>query len=318
MKNHANPEQIVDLCMRHGLDVAYVSQRFRFKHCPTCGSDKWKLWLYDKTCAGSCFRCHTAYNLFSLFKAHDLPVTEVAKTVGVTIKSDAELEEVFDLKEETEEKTEKKATELPLALAKNRYFRIDEWPRHPAAKYAVSRGVHPDLYDRILIDVELNAVCFLVFENEKAVGYQLRYVRPVREKTYTAKDFLIGEHLLEYRRDDGELFVCEGPFNAATAYSWGHTGLCTFGSRITATQIDKLCAIATNRNKPLCCAFDMDDSGWHAFLQVKDVATARGIDVRKVEPEIGNDLNDSMKEGKGYKFVDCFASSLLQYLPDLC
>jgi hypothetical protein len=317
MKIRASTEKILDLCQRSGLEVSLASHRFRFKSCPNCGTEKWKLWLYEKTLAGSCFRCHTAFNLFSLFKAHGLPVAEVAKLADVPI-FDSEVQSQFTLAEEPQKESERPKTP-DLGLPRNRYFRIDEWPSHPASKYALSRGVPEDLFDSILIDTQSNSVCFLVFKDGNLAGYQLRYVNPVQEKTFTAPDFQTRDHVLEYRQPngEGELFVCEGPFNAATAYHWGHTGLCTFGSNISPYHVDYLCNLAKEMNKPLCCAFDMDAPGWHAYLQLKETASMRGVKVRKVEPEAGNDLNDSWKAGKKYKFVECEATSLLQYLPDL-
>lgn len=310
------PDKILDLCQRNGLDVSYVSHRFRFRFCPICGTEKWKIWLYEKTLAGSCFRCHTPFNLFSLFKAHGLPMGEIARLTGGEVTVD-EAGVSFSLEEETIASEPLKPN---LGLPSSQFFRIDEWPTHPAAKYALSRGVPPELFDQILIDIQSNAVCFLVIQEGKLVGYQLRFVNPANKnvKTYTAKDFKTGESLLEYHRPEGDLFVCEGPFNAVTAFNWGHTGLCTFGSRISQFQIDRLCFLAKSLEKPLYCAFDMDDAGWHAYLQVKDVCSGRGIEVVKVEPETGNDLNDSWKAGKKWAIAHSPPSSLLQYLPDLC
>lgn len=315
MKLIAKPEQIIDVCQRNGIEVSLVSHRFRFKHCPTCGTAKWKLWLYDKTYAGSCFRCHTPYNLFSLFKAFGASIKDLLafSPENIVVEGAA-----FSLVED--EEVETKIIPSAINLPRNRFFRICEWPTHPASKYALSRGVPKELFDVILIDIQTNAVCFLICDDsDTAIGYQLRYVNPVNPdvKTWTMEDFKVGEHVLMYSRPDGDLIVCEGPFNAVTAFNWGHTGLCTFGSRITTVQIDKLCALAQSRQKPLSCAFDMDDAGWHAYLQVKELCSGRGIEVIKIEPEIGNDLNDAWKVDMKYRKSNPPASSLLQYLPDL-
>ena len=315
MKLVAKPEQIIDICQRNGIEVSLVSHRFRFKECPTCGTSKWKVWLYDKTYAGSCFRCHTPYNLFSLFRAYGASV----KDLMIFAPENTAVEgEAFSLAEESDI-IEPKVIPLAIDLPRNRFFRINEWPTHPAARYAISRGVPPALFDTILIDIQTNSVCFLICENGTAIGYQLRYVSPLNPdvKTWTMEDFKVGEHILEYSRPEGDLVVCEGPFNAVTAFNWGHTGLCTFGSRITTTQIDKLCALSQERQKPLSCAFDLDDAGWHAYLQVKEICAGRGVEVIKIEPETGNDLNDAWKAGKFCRETKPLATSLLQYLPDL-
>lgn len=73
-----NPSDIIDLCSRNSIEVQLISMRFRFKECPFCGNNKWKVWLYEKDQAGSCFRCHTKFNIYTLLEKYGVPKNELS------------------------------------------------------------------------------------------------------------------------------------------------------------------------------------------------------------------------------------------------
>jgi hypothetical protein len=312
----AQPEDVIEICQRFGIEVSHSSNRLRFKVCPSCGQDKWKLWLFDATLAGSCFRCRATFSIRKLLKDYGVPLSEIASIVKINYSESA-----FALLDLTPELVETKIKPVLADLPRNRYFQISEWPTHPVSLYALSRGVPEDLFDLILIDVVANAVVFLVYEYGKLIGMQSRYLNPVNKnmKTYTAKEFKTGECLLIYPREEGDIVLCEGPFNAVSAYCWGHTGVCFFGSKVSKYQVDKLCELHQQTSKKIYCAFDMDDAGWHGYLQVRDLCGLRGVEVLQVVPDYGNDLNESWIKGGKYTIATQGreATSLLQYLPDL-
>jgi hypothetical protein len=314
-------DKILDICGSNGIEVQLISGRFRFKYCPFCGSEKWKIWLYesnkDGSIAGSCFRCGQKFTLCSLLEKYSLPpdaLREICARKVIDTETEFHLSSLDNAPKIISEEYDGEWNNMPSW----RYWDIAEKPNHPASQYAISRGVMPALYPEIKIDISINAVCFIVKDEAgKVIGFQSRYVSPKTEaKTYTAYGFKTATSLLRYYNTSDKIFICEGPFNAVSAHNWGHTALCTFGSKISSYQLQEIRKIAKETNKQICCAFDNDDPGVHAYLSVKDVCSGYGIEVLKVEPEFGNDLNDSWKKGLKYKEVT-EDKSLYNYLPEL-
>lgn len=314
-------DKILDICGENGIEVQLISGRFRFKYCPFCCSEKWKIWLYesnkDGSIAGSCFRCGQKFTLYVLLEKYSLPyeaLREICMRKVIDIDTEFHLEVSDNKPKSLLEEYEGEWNNMPSW----RYWSIAEKPDHPASKYAISRGVMPELYSEIKIDVSINAVCFIVKNDTgKVVGFQSRYIDPKTEaKTYTAFGFKTANSLLRYSNQSDKIFIVEGPFNAVSAYNWGHTALCTFGSKISNYQLQEIRKIARETNKQICCAFDDDDPGIHAYLSVKDICAGYGIEVLKVVPDFGNDLNDSWKKGLKYTIVQEDVS-LFNYLPEL-
>jgi hypothetical protein len=317
-------DKILDICARNGLEVQFISSRFRFHECPFCGDIKWKVWLYENThddsVAGKCFKCDKKFSLYQLLEKIGLPQTELNEICSKR-KTDADNDFDFTLTPLLD------VAEAKIGILHGewqrmpswRYWDIEDKQYHPASLYATSRGIQPALYPEIKIDIQNNAVVFLVRdEHRNVVGFQSRYVEPKTDnKTYTAFGFKTGDSLLRYFNKTGDIFICEGPFNAVVAHNWGHTGLCTFGSKISDYQLKEIRNIAEKLNKRICCAFDEDDAGYHAYLQVKDVLAGYGREVLRVRPEFGNDLNDSWKNGTKYEVIEDKVLSLYHFLPEL-
>lgn len=315
-------DQILDICARNGIEVQLVSSRFRFHDCPFCGDTKWKVWLYenDDSVAGKCFKCDKKFSIYILLQKYGLSNEQLREICSKRIVN-AEDDTDFSLLA-LPENIEAVKTEIVDGewnkMAAWRYWNIEDKPNHPASLYAISRGIKPALYPEVKIDIQNNAVVFLVRDSERnLIGFQSRYVEPkTGNKTYTAFGFKTANSLLRYF-NIGDIFVCEGPFNAVTAHNWGHTGLCTFGSKISDYQLKEIRYIAQKLKKKICCAFDEDDAGYHAYLQVKDVCLGYGIEVMRVRPDFGNDLNDSWKNDTGYEVIEEKDLSLYHFLPEL-
>lgn len=315
-------DKILDICGQNGIEVQLISSRFRFRDCPFCGSEKWKVWLYesnrDNSIAGSCFRCGQKFTLYALLEKFNISadaLREVCARKAINVETEFHLSDLTSPSKIISEEFDGEWNHMPSW----RYWNIEDKPNHPASQYATSRGVPKELYAEIKIDVSVNAVCFLVKdENGKIVGFQSRYIDPKTEaKTYTAYGFKTANSLLRYYNTSDCLFVCEGPFNAVSAYNWGHSAVCTFGSKISTYQLQEIRNLAKKLNKKVCLAFDEDSPGQHAYLSVKDICQGYGIEVLKVVPEFGNDLNDSWKKGLKYKLIENDNQSLYDYLPEL-
>jgi hypothetical protein len=190
--------------------------------------------------------------------------------------------------------------EVPRDTDISKFFRISDWPNHPASKYAITRGVTSEQYDDILIDHATNAVVFVCRDGDEVTGYQKRFVKPrdSRKKTKSSDGFRKTKELLIFCRD-ADILVCEGPFTALAAWHYGYCAICTFGSGMSTEQIDKIVKLAENGGKKIGIAYENDDAGNLSYDRLRKALYWLGQELFKVMPEVGKDLNDSWQEGKG-------------------
>lgn len=191
-----------------------------------------------------------------------------------------------------------------------KFFKISDWSDHPAAQYAVRRGVPPEFYDRVLIDPETNAVVFVVEEPHGVVGYQKRFVNPISPdfKTKSSPGFEKTKHLLHFPREGAKILVCEGPFTALAAWHFGYYAICTFGSGVSEEQVKLIAELSDRLLQPVGVAFDLDAAGYKGFTAIRSGMFWKDQDIFKVEvdaPDLpeGFDLNDAWEKGMKIKEV---------------
>lgn len=300
-------DEVIDFCDFHGIDVRESGSHLVFRHCPSCDSEKWKVSLYDDSFRGKCFRCDETFSIYSYLVETGIEVPEVKKLLykgGVT-KTDEGLIDIPHLS--LEKKPEKETiSKINTSVDLSKFFRIDEWPDHKSSLYAKKRGVPEDLYDKILISVDTYGVVFLSHDYYTKVcnGYQIRYVNPLTQaKTYNLPGFQTAENIIVYERKGADIVVCEGPFNAVSAYNYGYTGVSTFGSNFSYNQAMMIMDLADKKKCGVISGFDMDEAGEKGFLIMRDICSEYGYSLKKLIPTTG-DLNDSWMEGKGFTIQD--------------
>ena len=296
-------ENIIEFCQSKGVDVLQAAQRIKFKTCPACGNENWKVWFFEDTMRGSCFRCHYKYSIFLYLIQCGFTRYEL-KDVFNYGSSVSDLSELLLIDDKAQE--ENVVEEInEITLDTSRFIRIEDRPNHMASQYAIKRGVRKSLRDQILIDTYSNSVAFLCHKNNILTGYQLRYVVPKdpKVKTYTMKGFKTGQNIIHYQRKNADICICEGPFNAVTSYNWGFNSFACFGSNISNYHIQQIINEALVNKSKVYCAFDKDEAGKRAFLQTKFLCDIYNIEVIKMEPEIGNDLNESWMNNGTYNKV---------------
>jgi hypothetical protein len=170
------------------------------------------------------------------------------------------------------------------------------------AKYAISRGVPPALYDKVLVDYKGGSIVFPVMEGNRCVGYQKRLLMPgdPKRKAHTPPGFEKGKHILEYP-NSGDIAVVEGPFTAISAYCFGFHAVCTFGAGVSQQQLEKIEELATTSGKSVAVGYDLDDAGLKGLYKIVNYLSNRGVPTVRIIPTVGNDLNDSFMSGNGYR-----------------
>ena len=302
----ASPEEVVNFCEEHGIDVRHTWDKFQFRYCPSCESQKWKVSLFDTSLRGKCFKCDEIFHIRRYLLEMGLDKGDISKIFGLNKYKQQDDGTILLSQLVTLENTHK-GIESNHDVDISKFFRISDWLDHTASKYAIKRGVVPELYEHILIDNDTFSVCFLStdFYTGKVNGYQLRYVNPQgHAKTWNLPGFKTADNILIYENKGKPVVVCEGPFNAVSAYRYGFTGISTYGANFSERQVKMIKEYVLENDVPVYSGFDMDSAGLKAHFRFKDYLDFYGIEVKKIEPEVGNDLNDSLVESKGYVLTD--------------
>ena len=275
--------------------------------CPECGNSAWKVGFSQDLpesgdrVLGKCFKCDTGFSSVSYLLASEIDKAEVFDLHGIRKTAD----EKADL---TLGKLETLGVQKSLVAAQETVFSLDEFtPMGDClgsyhSKYAISRGVPPALYKDVMVDFKGGSVVFPVIENGKVAGYQKRLLFPgdPSRKAHTPSGFRKAEHILEYPCG-GDILVVEGPFTAISGYVFGFHSICTFGAGVSGKQLDMIEKIALATGKRIAVGYDLDHAGLVGLYRIKNTMERRGIEVYRIMPEAGNDLNDAWAAGKGYK-----------------
>jgi hypothetical protein len=262
---------------------------------------------------GRCYagQCQTNYSSIKYLLAAGMDYIDVAAVHGrdpdsslrgLTVNVDELLEMAKDGKSEVE------LVPVPEDPALAKFFRINDWIDHPAAVYAIKRGVPRELYDRVLIDPEQNAVVFVVKKDDVVVGYQRRFVNPVAPhlKTKSSLGFKKTQHLLHFPKENAKIVVCEGPFTAIAAWQYGYYAVCTFGSGVSAEQVRQIAELSEKIKQPVGVAFDLDAAGKKGFDAIRSGMFWMDRGIFKVEVDAQNlpagfDLGDAFEKGMKVK-----------------
>lgn len=282
--------------------------------CPSCNSNNWKVALIRhrdserKRFYGKCYRNDCRWNSYDYLIAMGIDKDEVRELHGYgATKADPDDELLDFLADLMPPERIPKPEYKPQKVSTEKFFHIEDWPDHPAAKYAISRGYVSKLHDQIMIDPETNSVVFLCKENNIVCGWQKRFVVPFNPKMKTLNPssdiWQKSKHVVEYA-GPGDLCIVEGPSTCMSAQAFGFHGVCTFGSAISQRQLELVLQISIRTGKNIAVAFDTDFAGVCGYYRIKNYMARRNIDVYRIKPEIGNDLNDSWKAGKKYLIVE--------------
>jgi hypothetical protein len=293
------------------------------QNCPSCGNAAWKIWFSQDMpesgdrLLGKCFYCDHGWSTISYLLTMEMDKKEIF-----------DLHEINKIANENEELSLGKLGDLGVVKVEKKeasIFTLDDFVpmadclQSYHSKYAISRGVPPELYKYIYIDFKGGGIVFPVIEDGKVMGYQKRLLKPAdpSRKAHTPFGFEKANYILEYP-NVGDIAVCEGPFTAISAYVFGFYGVCTFGAGITGPQLDKIAKIAINTGKKVAIGYDLDKSGLTGLYRAKNVLERKGIEVYRIIPDIpykaGNDLNDAWKAGKTYR-VETIEESLDTSVP---
>lgn len=300
--------EFLDYC---GIRFKDRPKAFVLQDCPACGSDRYKVYLYKdedkgwKNLYGKCVKCETKFTSFSYLIDMGQDLDEVKELHNTGEAAPEDLGSLEILADVTSGKEKREEVYSPTIHSIDHLTPINVRPNSPPSVYAMKRGVTPDLYEYIMVDRRADAVAFLCIENGKIVGYQYRYVNPFNPdmKTWNPPTFKKSHHIIDYP-NHGDILICEGPFTAVAAYHYGFHGVCTFGSAISKHQIKKIAELSKRLDKRIAVSYDLDAAGLGGYFKIKMAMKSEGIDVYRVRPEVGNDLNDSYQKGKGYVIVD--------------
>lgn len=299
-------------------DVEYkdAGERIYLQHCYECGNGKWKVSFQDtnkefKVIYGRCFRCGAEFSTFRYLLDVGFSIEAVKGLHNFEHlskeKAEAEFIDLLEMDDKLREVSSEKVEYAPKGMAIPELFRISSWPKHPASLYAIKRGVPPELFDDIMIDPKTNSVAFLCRQNGSILGWQKRFVSPPTPNFKTmnppADQFKKSMHVIEYP-NSGPIAICEGPFTGVAAWHFGYHAIVTFGSAVSKAQIKRISEIVKETRKEVFVSFDLDPAGFRGFFKIKNYFTRREVEVKRLRPETGNDLNDSWKEGKRAMVVE--------------
>lgn len=291
------------------VDYTTNDQSVILAEAPCCGGHN-KVYLYKedsdpgRPIYGKCMKCDQAWNSYTYLSELGFDDKEIDILHGMVELKNLELGMINAIDFNLFQGKAKAKTETAY-FDVNHYYPLEEVADHEASKYAISRGWTIDRKDDILVDIYSNSVVFVVRDAEgNALGYQKRFLVPPRPemKVQSAKGFKKTQHILQYP-NNGDILVCEGPFTALSAWHYGYHAVCTFGAGVSEKQIQLIIELAKKTGKKVGVSFDLDKAGQKGYRIIATAMHWEHIPVFVVKPEVGNDLNDSWKAGKGIQLL---------------
>lgn len=284
--------------------------------CPACGSNEFKVHFRaeeDKEVLfGRCYagRCQENYSSFKYLLLSDLEYDEVCRIHGRDpVRAlgglSPDVDELLGMvsKEPARPSLPDPTQESEICDISS-FFKLADWPEHPASQYAISRGARPE-HESVMIDPETNAVVFIVRDDRKLAGYQKRFVNPVSPhlKTKSSFGFEKTKNILQFPRDGAKILICEGPFTAIAAWHFGYHAICTFGSAVSEEQIKIVVELAEKLKQPVGVAFDLDEAGRKGFARVRSGLFWKDKEIFMVKVtgddlKVGYDLSDAFRDGR--------------------
>lgn len=279
--------------------------------CPACGSDGYKV-IFDirsggtgKNMFGKCLRgsCGEKFSSAKYFSKMGVTREKNFAFHGMDFKNAIKESSKTDDPGIVGEIRSQKTKNIEEIQDVSKFIRINQWPDHPASKYAIKRGIDPVAHkDIIMIDHENNAVIFLVKKNGNIIGYQSRFVNPTnpRMKTKTSKGFPKENNVMEVP-SSGRLLICEGPFTAISGWHFGFHSICVFGAPASKPQLDIVYGISVRDSKEICVSVENDEAGFQFWNKIGSFFFWKGIKIKKIvtDKKYG-DLNDAWMDGAGF------------------
>lgn len=302
-------EEFLGFLDTNGVEYHTTDRSIVFRESPCCGRAD-KIYFFKDSndngngaFHGKCLKCDTQWNSRSYLTEMGVDTGAITALHGIENLDTFALSTLPILDTGVNSKEHQVALipeEPPKEFSTSGFFEVSDWPDHEAAKYAVSRGWTPEWKGALMIDIMANAVVFVCTEAGKIIGYQKRFVKPLdpKKKTKSVAGWRKTRHVMVFP-GNGDITVCEGPFNALSAWHYGRYGIATFGSSVSERQVDMIAEIAKREGKDVGIAFDLDRAGRKGYRRLRLSLYWRGVTAYSVKPESGNDLNDSWKAGKG-------------------
>jgi hypothetical protein len=267
-----------------GIAHKESGQSLKIQNCPCCGGNNFKVHIRlerpseDDVFFGRCYSgsCGENFSSFKYLLEAGMEYQDVMHVHGKdphkALMELANVDNLLELASKNANAPKKMVNLSDLEVEVSKFFKISDWIDHPASIYAISRGVKPAHYDNVLIDVDANAVVFLIRENGNVVGYQKRFVRPATPsfKTQTYKNFEKTKHIMEFPNIGKKILVCEGPFTAIAGWSYGYHSVCTLGSGVSQAQIDLIVEMSKRLNVGVVVAFDNDEAGQKGYEIIRN------------------------------------------------
>lgn len=280
------------------------------KHCPACGKDKNSVWLFKpqnpgtSATKGNCWVCGEVFSTYTYLEQYGFDKTEILRELKETISP-----RVWDMPDIL---TARKQAEIPIGplmeeiKVPSHFFKVTDWPQHPASIYARSRGVVGKIGETVFIDPIDNSVAFPMFYEQKLVGFQKRYVNPTTIKTKTDANLNKGQCFIKLGDPSHPILIVEGPFDAVAAVWMGYYAYCTMGAAISRYQARQIALEVNNRGEEsVKVALDPDLAGERGTREVAIILNNYGIEVDKcVIPSQYNDLNDYLCRHTGMVFEE--------------
>jgi hypothetical protein len=302
-------DEFIDFLNLSGVEFYTTDRSIVLKEAPCCGEHD-KVWLLkdsNKGGAGAfygkCMKCDTEWSSRDYLIESGIEQSTVEALHGIKNFEGFQLSTLpaLDIGVKSKEyRPPAEEQEAPKDFNISAFFKVSDFPDHEAARYAVGRGWVPAWEDAVMVDIMANAAVFICREGANVVGYQKRFLHPSdpKKKTKSVSGFRKTQHVILFP-GAGDLMVCEGPFNALSAWHYGYFGVCTFGASVSERQIELITEIAQREGKSVGIAFDLDSAGKKGYRRLRLSLFWRKIQAYRVKPEVGNDLNESWQKGKG-------------------
>jgi 5S rRNA maturation endonuclease (ribonuclease M5) len=285
----------IDALEQFGVGYRTTHRSIVIETCPAC-QRKWKVWMFRPDerkgggrTGGQCWRCGERFSSFSLLKSLGFDEDEVREALRIGKFSPDLQPETWRLPDFEPEWKEMKSLEKNLkeAVVPANYFRLCDWPDHPAAEYARKRGLVAPMTEYIFLDPLTNAVAFPVTCEGMLVGFQRRFVKPLNDKLKALTDSSVPKKysfICAGEKEGNPIAVVEGPFDAVAAAWFGWYGVCTMGSTVAKSQAQELAQMALQTEQPVYLAFDQDVAGEQGARVLAKYLDAYGIPVKRVLP----------------------------------
>jgi hypothetical protein len=291
----------IDALEQFGVGYRTTSRSIVIETCPAC-QKKWKVWMFRPDerkgggrTGGQCWRCGERFSSFTLLTGLGFDEDDVRDALRIGRFSPDLEPESWRLPDFEPEWQEMKSLEKNLKEAEipSGYFRICEWPEHPAAEYAAKRGLIAPMTEYTFLDPMTNSIAFPITHDGMLVGFQRRFVKPINPKMKVITDanaprkhsfICMGE-------PTGPIAIVEGPFDAVAAAWFGWYGVATLGSQVAKTQAQEIAQMALKTGQPIYLAFDNDLAGEQGCRLLAKYLDAYGLSFKRVLP-INNNIKD--------------------------